>query len=271
MRIFSSIAPIAGAVGIRSTLAICAHKAISKIVLRRFGPIAVKTDRCSVPLLMRTGHSSDLAVFKQIFIEEEYAPLSDVNEPRFIVDCGANVGYSSAWFLTAFPICRVLAIEPDPENVALCRRNLAPFGDRVSVLHAAVWPWDADLAWRRGTFGDGREWATEVAPLAEGSPGNAVRGLGIDKLVNESPVVDILKIDIEGAEVALFSRQPAPWLDRVRNIAVELHNEKGHSAFFAALENHDYVLSRSGELTICREIRGRAGSLTVRGRRKDAA
>lgn len=57
--------------------------------------------------------SSDLEVFEQIFVKKEYWPLNDIADPKVIIDCGAYVGYSAAYFLTRFPHARLIAIEPD--------------------------------------------------------------------------------------------------------------------------------------------------------------
>ena len=66
---------------------------------------------------------SDMAIFHQIFELDEYAGLRDIPAPRFILHLGANVGYSSAFFLTCFPSATVLAGEPDPENFEICPRK----------------------------------------------------------------------------------------------------------------------------------------------------
>jgi hypothetical protein len=42
--------------------------------------------------------SSDLHVFRQIFVEREYGCLDDLADVRLIIDCGANAGYSSGSF-----------------------------------------------------------------------------------------------------------------------------------------------------------------------------
>ena len=89
------------------------------------------------PLFVRRG-SSDVDVFDQIFIQHEYRCLDDLTEVRLVIDCGANVGYSSAYFLSRHPKSRIVAIEPDPENFAMLRRNLAPYGSRVNLIHAGV-------------------------------------------------------------------------------------------------------------------------------------
>ncbi len=67
--------------------------------------------------------------------------------------------------------------------------------------------------------------------------------------------VDLLKIDIEGAEVELFRDGSTAWLAQVRNIVIELHGGECELAFFRALAPYRYELSRSGELTFCRNIR----------------
>ena len=74
------------------------------------------------PVRMRSGRSSDLSVFWQIFVNREYAVLNDVHSTRLIIDLGANVGISSAYLLNQFPSAKVIAVEPDPGNYELCCR-----------------------------------------------------------------------------------------------------------------------------------------------------
>ena len=112
--------------------------------------------------------TSDFLVFNQIFMQEEYAPLRRLHEVSFILDLGANVGYSSAYLLSAFPNATVMAVEPDERNVAICRNTLAPFGSRAKVIQGAAWSRRTTLSLSRGSFMDGREWATQVkAPAGD--------------------------------------------------------------------------------------------------------
>jgi hypothetical protein len=69
--------------------------------------------------------------------------------------------------------------------------------------------------------------------------------------------VDLLKVDIERAELSVFWRSAASWLHKVRNICIELHGKDCEDVFFDALKDFDYELGRSGELTICRNLRPR--------------
>ena len=81
------------------------------------------------PLRMRTGKSSDRGVLRQIFTNREYESVQLTN-PLTIIDLGANVGYSSAYFLSRYAEAKVISIEPDPSNFRLLQQNLAPYATR---------------------------------------------------------------------------------------------------------------------------------------------
>lgn len=232
------------------------------VMLRRlnFKPalaIQLKPKNAIYSLRMRTGKSSDREVLGQIFINSDYEAVA-LTSPLSIIDLGANVGYTSAYFLSRYPLAKVLAVEPDPDNFLICQRNLAPFGARATVLHGAAWSGVGSLAVKKGVFGDGREWATMVCAPTEAKTGDPiVQAYDIDSLIalTDSGEIDLLKIDIEGSERELFSRNTAAWLPKVKNICIELHGEECASAFFAALSEFAYEISRSGELTICNNLR----------------
>ena len=211
-------------------------------------------------LQARLRGSSDPYVFEQMFIAEEYSCLRELNEPSLVLDLGANIGFSSAYFLNVFPKARIVAVEPDERNLAICKANLSPYGDRVLLLHGAVWSRTATLRLLRGTFGDGREWATQVGELSEEERTSmGVQAWDVGSLIDMSgdSTVDLLKIDIERAELSVFGESAGSWLHRVRNICIELHGKDCEEVFFAALKDFDYELGRSGELTICRNLRPR--------------
>jgi len=216
----------------------------------------LKNAKC--PIFMRT-HTSDREVLAQVFIEEEYAPLA-LSRPQMIFDLGANVGYSSIYFLSTYPTARVLAVEPDPGNHAMCCRNLGPFGERASVLAGAAWPERTKLMLHRGSFRDGREWTTQVKrpDVTEGPvPGGEVDAYDIPTLLDQcgAAEIDLLKIDIERSELELFSRNTSAWLPKVRNLCIELHGPDCEEVFFRSLSGYSYDLLRSGELTVCLNLR----------------
>lgn len=154
----------------------------------------------------------------------------------------------------------VIAIEPDHENVALLRRNLAPYGERARVLHAGLWPTTATLAIDAGSYRDGRQWSRQVRETSESI--RSVPGLDIPTILAQvgDARVSLLKIDIEGAEAMVFAGRPS-WLERIDAIAIELHDDSrfgpASEVFFSAIEGQGFNLRHSGELTLCE--RARAG------------
>lgn len=218
--------------------------------------LELKIKNVEHPIFMRVG-SSDREVLGQIFIEREYEPIA-VSHPRMILDLGANSGYSSAYFLSKFPTVSVVAVEPDPGNYAICCRNLKPFGSRAKVVHGAAWPEGSKLVLDKGNWRDGREWTTQVRlAKEEATPSESIDGYDMLTLIDlcGAAEIDLLKIDIEGSELELFSRNIGSWLPRVRNLCIELHGPECEAIFFRALLGYFYNLSHSGELTVCSELR----------------
>lgn len=207
------------------------------------------------PVSVRMFPHSDDYVFDQVFIAREHEPLREIEEPRIILDLGANVGYTSALFASRFPRARILAVEPDPGNFRLCTDNLRPYGSRVQTLLGAVWGCNARLSLARGLFGDGRDWAIRVQEPV--NPGDAeVDAWDMPALLDLTgeEVVDLVKIDIEGSESEVFAGN-TDWLSRVRNICIELHGRHCEEIFFRALRGYDYDRILCGENTLCLNLR----------------
>ena len=204
------------------------------------------------PVAMRVGGSSDPMVFEQIFIDAELADLTlRVDGARVIVDLGANVGYSSVFFLNAFPDAFVLAVEPDPRNAEICARNLGPYGDRARLVEAGVWNTPGRLVLSRGIFGDGKEWSTQVR-LAQLNEVANVDALDVWSLLQmcPEPIIDILKVDIEGSEAVLFGTGAEGWLKYVRNFCVEIHSIECAAIIEQALRSFRFESMQSGEYNV---------------------
>ncbi len=211
------------------------------------------------PISYRLG-TSDINVINQVFVKRQYECVAYEKGISLIIDCGANIGCASLFFLHQFPTARVIAVEPDPGNFAMCRRNLEPFGDRVQLVNAGIWPTDGPLRVVRGAFGDGREWSFQVRPTLPGEQpdlmGTTIPGL-IDGLGFRN--VDLLKIDIESAEKELFSSGVEKWLPRTNRLVIELHGTDCERVFFEAMAGYCSKFETSGELTVCRGIGNTVG------------
>lgn len=137
-----------------------------------------------------------------------------------IVDAGANIGAASTWFASRFPKARVLAVEPDADNLSYVRKNAEAFASIVPV-QAAMASFSGELVLTDPGAG---AWAyrTSADPRAVGS---TVPALTIEEVVEMGGSYEpfILKIDIEGAEADLFSRE-SDVFDRFPLVIIELHD-----------------------------------------------
>jgi FkbM family methyltransferase len=183
----------------------------------------------------------DIQTIREVWLQECYRPPVDV-PADLVVDLGANIGLTSLWYAKRYGAKRVLCVEPVPENARLARLNLIANGVEGEVLEAAVGPENGLVHLdESGDFNLGR-----VA-----DHGRPVPAMSIEAILGHLPAdrrIDLLKVDIEGAEEALIQGD-LDWLDRVGAVIAELHPALGVdcSTFIARLESHGfrYVPARS--------------------------
>jgi FkbM family methyltransferase len=205
------------------------------------------------PLQFRS-QTSDIDAFSQIFVAREYRCLDELREAPLVIDCGANVGYSSAYFLSRFPNAYLIAIEPDKRNFELVEKNLAPYEGRFRAICSAIWSRSADLVFSEVRIGDGREWSRTVREAKEGEE-PAMTAYDVGTLFRESGFerIAVLKIDIEGSEVEVFSSSEyKSWIQYVDNLVIELHGSECRSNFLNAIAPENFSVSQCDELTVCK-------------------
>lgn len=213
-------------------------------------------------VVVRDG-TSDQAVLEQIFQTEEFnfstAPQFDWiraaydaklarGETPLVIDCGANNGLTCLWYAQHLPKARIVGIEPSADNVAIARQNTAQ-RPLVEILEAAVNDTPGRLVIANP---DAEAFAFITTDAAAGASGG-VDAVTIDGLLERygAERALIVKVDIEGAEHALF-RSNLNWLDRVDLLTVETHDwlfpGKGTSAtLFQAIAGRTFEVIHKGE------------------------
>jgi FkbM family methyltransferase len=194
-------------------------------------------------------NTSDESVFWQVFVEREYDfPLSI--EPKLIIDGGANVGCTTLWFAEKFPQAKIIAIEPEESNFKVLQENIKQLSN-VNAIRAGIWDKNVDLQAKDIGLGN---WAFEIMEAKENEK-NKFPSLTIDKILADSGFaeIDILKLDIEGAEKEIFSAGYEAWLGRVKVLIIELHEylRSGiNKAFYEAIAKYDFKQFKKGEKII---------------------
>jgi FkbM family methyltransferase len=158
----------------------------------------------------------DIFVLHEVFGSGCYDPPAGLPAPRTIIDLGAHIGLTTLYFASKAPGARFICVEPVPSNAELLRRNVRVLPQAVTV-EAAVTKTSGTVAFddTRPTWGGG---ITRGGRLR-------VEAISIDDLIMRyapEGTIDLLKMDIEGAEADVLSG-PMHWLDRVSCIVAELH------------------------------------------------
>lgn len=153
--------------------------------------------------------------YKELFLEEIYRFNSDKSDP-VIIDCGANIGLSCIYFKRLFPSAIVKAFEADPKILRVLEKNIQEQNLKdIEIIGKAVWINDNGIEF-----------------FSEGADGGSIEGEGekinissirLKDYLDDFNVVDLLKIDIEGAEYEVLLDLTEN-LYKVKNIFIEYHS-----------------------------------------------
>lgn len=217
--------------------------AVSSVVLRYYR-------KQFAPLIVRK-NTSDLDVFRQIFVQGDYNLPVKIS-PKLIIDAGANVGYSALYFNKKYPEAKIIAIEPEASNFEILKMNTRDIKNIIPV-HAGLWHKDGILEIIDAGFG---KWGfMTVETKKDEKEISKIKTITIDRILKKYGFdkIDLLKIDIEGAEKEIFTRNYDNWLNRVGVLVIELHDhfKPGCSkAFYAAVSKHQWIKKEKGENVI---------------------
>jgi FkbM family methyltransferase len=169
-------------------------------------------------LLIRRPPAHDLSIAHEVFVQNVYQPDTIPNLRRVgrIVDVGSNVGYTLAYLGLRYPEAALVAFEPHPVHVELLRRNLTlnNLSSRVQI-HAAA----AGIC--KGEARLSNEGAMSTLLSGETLGSIPVPVVDFFDAVGTGDI-DLLKIDIEGAEYPILMDERFAGL-RARMMVVEWH------------------------------------------------
>lgn len=236
--------------------------ALKSLVFGSLGVLELKRKDCAHPFQLRIS-SSDIQTCIQVFVYKEYDFFAE-REIKTIIDAGANIGLASIYFANKYPSAKIIAIEPEHSNFLLLQRNVNPYPNIIPI-QAALWHENDEINLIDPGLG---KWGfmTEMknsSKKVQGDLRHTVSAITVDKIIEDFNLetVDILKIDIEGAEKEVFSNSSV-WIENVDSIIIELHERmkpgcnrsfyRGSNGFDNEwLQGENVYLSRNNCLRSC--------------------
>jgi len=183
----------------------------------------------------------DLGGFVEVFINGNYdmpaavrQSLEGLQRPLRVVDLGANIGLFGLSLLSQQPTAVITAVEPDPSNAAVLHRTIDANGrsDTWSVIEACAGTQDGVVPFRAGQFLESR--------IADDGEPTVVRDV-FPMLAD----ADLIKMDIEGAELELLSDRRFAALP-ARVLWLEFHPPHGEHEIVSLVQRAGF---RPGPIT----------------------
>ena len=160
----------------------------------------------------------DHQVLPQFYEREYYIDTQGGGAIRFIIDAGANIGSQSMRLHLLYPSANIISIEAEAGNFSILERNFANIPE-VRLLNGALWSTDGFV----NIMGDPLE-PVSFSVVEAVIEKNKVQAYSVENVLQKFgwTEIDIFKIDIEGAEYEVFSRNSQSWLDKVKCFIIEV-------------------------------------------------
>jgi FkbM family methyltransferase len=182
---------------------------LSRVFLLRGRPFTV--DGHLIYLAGRSGPSISFSseVLSQKYEQDTSAVLRTYLRPGMaVIDVGAHVGCHALLAARLVgPEGKVYAFEPSPDNFALLQKNVALNGYRnVELIPKAVAEKTGTVTFHLSPEGNDRNAIFESSRAARRGRSVQVQTVSLDDFLEQKswPQVDLIKIDVEGAEPLVF-------------------------------------------------------------------
>lgn len=145
-------------------------------------------------------NSSDYYTFDQVFLKRQYE-IDLPFVPKKIIDAGANIGLSAVYFAHRYPEATIIALEPDKSNFEILKKNISNYSHIIPLCKGL---WDKNCALTiTNTSSVQNAYMVQEADTKEK---DIIPAISVNAIISEQAWVgiDILKIDIEGAEKEVF-------------------------------------------------------------------
>ena len=167
-----------------------------RAALQKFFPDAVIIDLSEWGKVPLRANPYDHVLLARTFVRQDYRV--EASGVRRILDLRANIGMATVFLSRLFPQAEVACVEPSPHSFPLLKRAVALNGIHARVFEAAVGAESGTVDLYISTNPE----CNSVCPVEGSSKVVPVPVTQVPQIMSEtgSDMIDVLKIDIEGAE-----------------------------------------------------------------------
>jgi FkbM family methyltransferase len=186
--------------------------------------------------------------------------IPDKSQEYIIFDVGSRDCGQSIEFYHMFPNSKIYAFECNPNTLQICKDNIQPYSDRITLIEGAVCDYDGEITFypinqekTRTSWIDGNPGASSIfrsngeynveTYVQDEMTTNCHR---IDSIMQKYniPRVDIVWMDLQGAEL-LALKGMGRALDNVKYIHTEVSHRAMYTGQVMFKELNDFILSKN--------------------------
>lgn len=203
----------------------------------RGGRVSVETTSIGAPKLLMRHTQADAILMVEVLMEQDYRCLNQLSfSPQTILDIGGNIGLGSFYMKSLFPQAQIFGFEPSPAEFEMLTANYEAWtGCRAFQMAIS----DTDNVNLRFAVHPERTGGQHVLEVEESGDWHEIQVTArrVDRLITEGviPLPDLVKMDIEGAEVAALCGF-GDYLPQVKAFVLETHSDELHQACLTLLD-----------------------------------
>src|ERR1019366_235354 len=187
---------------------------LNNIVKKRFTEYVFKVNGYKILVADIT---SFMWQYHEIFVNKFYAFTTTSSQP-VIYDCGAIIGTSVLFFSEKFPKAKIIAYEASPYIFGILMQNIKENNvSNVKAFQNAVWIKNETLEFSEEGADGGSIYSLTNSKKVK------VQALDFLEILNREEKIDMLKMDIEGAENELIPHI-ASAMHKIDNMFIEYHS-----------------------------------------------
>jgi len=187
-------------------------------------------------------HLENYGQFLEIILKDVYK-LKKLKKNSVVVDVGANIGLVSILAAKRFNAKKVISFEPCSDNFILLKKNIE-VNDCKNIIINKFAISDKKGKTKLYLHGSGTH-----SLVRKGKKFELVKQTTLDEVLKNEPVIDLLKIDVEGAELKVL-KGANKTLEKTKKIAMELSRLCSHDEILQILKNKGFDVEINDNILI---------------------